>query len=51
MPKLGSLSYPSVRTWPLKQFPCTLAYRVKGEMISVIAVAHQSKDPGYRRGL
>jgi plasmid stabilization system protein ParE len=47
MPQLGSPSYPGVRTWPLKQFPYTLVYRVKGAVISVIAVAHQSREPGY----
>ena len=50
MPRLGSLSYPGVRTWPLKQFPYTLVYRVKGKVISVIAVAHQSREPGYWAG-
>ena len=47
MPRLGSPSYPGVRTWPLKQFPYTLVYRVKGKVISVIAVAHQSREPEY----
>ena len=50
MPRLGSPSYPGVRIWPLKQFPYTLVYRVKGEVISVIAVAHQSREPGYWAG-
>ena len=50
MLRLGSPSYPGVRTWPLKQFPYTLVYRVKGEVISVIAVAHQSREPGYWQG-
>jgi toxin ParE1/3/4 len=50
MPRLGSPSYPGVRTWPLKQFPYTLVYRVKGTVISVIAVAHQSREPGYCAG-
>jgi toxin ParE1/3/4 len=50
MPRLGSPSYPGVRTWPLKQFPYTLVYRVKGTVISVIAVAHQSREPGYWAG-
>ena len=47
MPRLGRASYPGVRTWPLKHFPYTLVYRVKGEVISVVAVAHQSRTPGY----
>ena len=32
---------------PLRQFPYTLVYRVQGEVITVIAVAHQSRQPGY----
>ena len=50
MPQLGSTSYPGVRTWPLKKFPYTLAYRAEGPVINVIAVAHQSREPGYWRG-
>lgn len=49
MPKLGRPSYPGVRTWALKRFPYTLVYRVEGELITVIAVAHQSREPGYWR--
>lgn len=47
MPRLGTPSYPGVRTWPLKHFPYTLVYRVKGSAIIVVAVAHQSREPGY----
>jgi toxin ParE1/3/4 len=47
MPQLGSPSYPGVRTWPLKHFLYTLVYRVKSKVITVIAVAHQSREPGY----
>ena len=47
MPKLGTPSYPGVRTWPLKRFPYTLVYRVQGSTITVVAVAHQSMEPGY----
>ena len=50
MPQLGSRTYPGVRTWPLKRFPYTLVYRVAGETITVIAVAHQSREPGYWGG-
>lgn len=50
MPRLGNPSYPGVRTWPLKRFPYTLVYRVKGEVITVIAMAHQSREPGFWRG-
>ena len=47
MPRLGTPSFPGVRTWPLKHFPYTLVYRVQGDLITVIAVAHQSKEPSY----
>lgn len=50
MPRLGTGSYPGVRTWPLKGFPYTLVYRTTGKFISVVAVAHQSRAPGYWRG-
>jgi plasmid stabilization system protein ParE len=50
MPQIGSPSHPGVRTWPLKHFPYTLVYRVKGQTISVIALAHQSREPGYWAG-
>lgn len=50
MPRLGTPSYPGVRTWPLKDYSYTLVYRVQGEVISVIAVAHQSREPGYWSG-
>jgi len=47
-PHLGTPhpSSPS-RSWPLKRFPYTLVYRVQGELLTVVAVAHQSRDPGY----
>ena len=50
MPLLRRPSYPGVRTWPLKQLPSTLVYRVEAELITVIAVAHQSREPGYWAG-
>jgi toxin ParE1/3/4 len=47
MPKIGRPAYPGVRTWALKRFPYTLAYRVQDDLITVLAVAHQSREPGY----
>jgi toxin ParE1/3/4 len=47
MPRLGRPSYPAVRTWHLKDFPYTLVYRMKGPVVVVVAVAHQSREPGY----
>lgn len=47
MPKIGRPSFPNGRTWALKHFPYTLVYRVKDDVITVMAVAHQSREPGY----
>ena len=46
-PELGAVLSDQTRKFPLRQFPYTLVYRVQGEMITVIAVAHQSREPGY----
>lgn len=50
MPLLGKQDYPSARTWPMTRFPYTLVYRVSDGEITVLAVAHQSREPGYWRG-
>ena len=50
MPHIGTPAYPSVRLWPLRGFPYTLVYRVQGDVITVMAVAHQSRGPGYWQG-
>lgn len=47
MPLLGKEDYPGVLTWPLTKFPYTLVYRVVDGEITVLAVAHQSREPGY----
>lgn len=33
-----------------KRFPYTLFFRIEGEFVRVIAVAHQSRRPGYWAG-
>ena len=50
MPGIGSPNYPGVRTWPVRDFPYSLVYRVLGDTLTVVAVAHQSRAPGYWRG-
>lgn len=51
MPRLGTPGYGGTRTWPVRDFPYTVVYRVEADDgISVIAVAHQSREPGYWRG-
>jgi plasmid stabilization system protein ParE len=49
MPRLGKPIYPPVRAWSLKRFPYTVLYRPESDGILVIAVAHQSREPGYWR--
>lgn len=34
----------------LKRFPYTLVYRIQNQTLRVIAVAHQSRRPGYWAG-
>jgi toxin ParE2 len=37
------------RKCKLQDFPYTLVYRVRGQPITIFAVAHQSRRPGYWR--
>ena len=50
MPGLGTPAYRGTRIWPVRDFPYTLVYRIKSGDIGVIAVAHQSREPGYWHG-
>lgn len=49
LPSLGTPLYPGTgaRCWPLRQFPYTLIYRAEAGDVCVLAVAHQSRAPGY----
>jgi toxin ParE1/3/4 len=46
-PAIGTLGAGQARKLRLGKFPYSLVYRVHGEVITVIAVAHQSRRPGY----
>lgn len=50
MAGIGSPNTLSVRTWPLKDLPHTLVYRVLDDTLTVVAVAHQNQAPGYWQG-
>jgi plasmid stabilization system protein ParE len=50
MPRLGTPAYRDARLWPLKGFAYTLVYRVKGDALTVLALAHQRREAGYWRG-
>jgi toxin ParE1/3/4 len=47
---VSSLSASGLRRYPLKRFPYDLMYRVKGDTIRILAVAHQHRKPGYWQG-
>jgi toxin ParE1/3/4 len=49
-PGVGSSGAHGISHLYLKRFPYTLVYRVEGESVRVIAVAHQSRRPGYWAG-
>ena len=38
------------RRYLMKRFPYSLAYTVSAEEIHILAIAHQSRRPGYWRG-
>jgi plasmid stabilization system protein ParE len=49
-PYLGPVWRGTTRRFPLRRFPYTIIYQVKPEEVRVIALAHQSRRPGYWRG-
>lgn len=50
MPRLGKPQFHETRCWALRRFPYTIVYRVQGELMTIIAVAHQSREPEYWTG-
>lgn len=49
-PSIGSPGLHGTSRLYLKRFPYTLVFRIEDESIRVIAVAHQSRRPGYWAG-
>jgi plasmid stabilization system protein ParE len=49
-PRLGPVWRGTTRRFPLRRFPYTIIYQTKPEEVRVIALAHQSRRPGYWRG-
>jgi toxin ParE1/3/4 len=37
------------RRLPIRRFPYFVVYRDRGEFIEIVAIAHQSRKPGYWR--
>ncbi|MCB2022872.1 MAG: type II toxin-antitoxin system RelE/ParE family toxin [Burkholderiaceae bacterium] len=46
-PAIGTSASRGARKLPLSSFPFTLVYRVEGSVIHVLALMHQSREPGY----
>lgn len=49
-PGLGAPGPRASRKLRLDGFPYTLHYQLDGELIRILALAHQSRRPGYWRG-
>jgi len=51
-PSLGTPSLARARVLPLGRYPYSLVYRVEASTLTVLALMHQSRKPGYwtRRG-
>lgn len=46
-PKIGKPRGRRLRSFPLSRFPVDVIYYIDDETIVVVAVAHQSRRPGY----
>lgn len=46
-PGIGTPARRQSRAFRLNRFPYTIIYRLQGETIRVLAIAHQSRRPGY----
>ena len=49
-PNLGVPWRATMRRFPLRRFPYSVLYQVKGDELRVIALAHQRRRPGYWSG-
>jgi plasmid stabilization system protein ParE len=46
-PKLGAVWRGPFRRLPLRRFPHSIVYVLSGDVIRVVALAHQRRRPGY----
>ena len=49
-PKLGASWRRNRRRFPLRRFPYSIIYYIKGDELRVIALAHHRRKPGYWTG-
>jgi plasmid stabilization system protein ParE len=48
-PRIGEPLDASHRRFPMRRFPLALIYRVDGDVLHIVAVAHRRQRPGYWR--
>ena len=48
-PRIGVAAGRTFRKVPLRRFPYSVIYALRGEEVVIVAVAHQRKRPGYWR--
>ena len=49
-PDVGAPGKPGSRRFIFRHFPYTLAYRTRGDLIEILALAHHSRQPDYWMG-
>lgn len=49
-PLAGMAVEQDVRWWLLRRFPYSVLYRVRGDHIRILAIAHQKRRPFYWQG-
>jgi toxin ParE1/3/4 len=49
-PLVGIVWRAGTRRLPLRRFPYSVVYQVKPDLLRIVAVAHQSRRPGYWAG-
>ena len=49
-PRLGAVWRGKVRRLPLRRFPYSIVYHLAASEVRVLAIAHQSRKPGFWRG-
>ena len=46
-PRIGTPGRSDTRSFVFKQFPYSLIYRIRGDVLEVLALAHHSRRPQY----
>jgi plasmid stabilization system protein ParE len=49
-PELGAPWRNSRRSFPLRKFPFSIIYYLRGDELRVVALAHHRRNPDYRAG-